>query len=130
MRVRVIRERMPLRQDFGDQVRMLLRVLTDDEERRARVEALQDLEQLQRVRSRRSVINRDPDFASRGREAARDRSPPLAIRHERRVEQQHVRNEQRQEREEDVRAGQRECDRDDRREKREAEQRGAHRRLI
>ena len=64
------------------------------------------------VRGRRAVINRDPDFAFGGFEAVKNRAPPLAARHQRGVKQQHVGDEKRQERENDVRAAKRERERE------------------
>jgi hypothetical protein len=50
MRVSVIGERMPARQYFGDEMRMLLRVRADDEERRARIELLEHVQDSAGVR--------------------------------------------------------------------------------
>ena len=45
------------------------------------------------VSGRGAVIDREPDFRLRGVERSDDRSPPLAIGHERRVEQQEMGDE-------------------------------------
>ncbi len=99
MRLRVIGEGMTARENFGDEMRMFLRPRAHNEEGGARIELLEEIEQSYRVRGRRSVIDRDPDFALGRGEGRHDRSPPLAIRHQRRVEQEQVRNEERRERE-------------------------------
>ena len=121
----VVGEGVATGQDFGDEMGILLRVRADDEERRARIKLLQEVEHRDGVSGRRTVVNRDPDFAFGGVKAGEDRAPPLTVRHERGVEQQQVRDEKREERQYYVCAAKGENQREQRRQKCPSEERGA-----
>src|SRR6476620_8525144 len=93
-------------QDFREQMRILLRLFADDEERRPRIESIEEIEHRSRVDRGGAVIDSQPDFRLVSLERLDNRSEPLAIRRERRVEQQDVRQENRRERDDDVEAHQ------------------------
>ena len=125
VRVGVVGEGVAPGQDFGDEMRILLGVRADDEERRARIKLLQEVEHRDGVSGRRTIVNRDPDLAFVGVKAGEDRAPPLTVRHERGVEQQQVGDEKREKRENHVRAAKGENQREQRRQKCTSEERGA-----
>src|ERR1700731_728933 len=62
MRVSMIRDLVAARQNFRDEMRIALRVCADQKESGARVEALEEIENLWRVNRGRPVMERDPDL--------------------------------------------------------------------
>ena len=75
------------------------RAFADDKKGRFRFEAPQHFEHARRVDRVRSVVDREPDFAPGRFEMRHDRAPPLAVRDQRREENQQVGKEENAERE-------------------------------
>ena len=100
MRRRMIRHLMSCRADCLQFRREFRGALADDKESRLRFEALQNLEQARRMDRIGSVVDREPDFPLGSPKMGQNRSPPLAVRHQRREKNEHVRNKEHAEREE------------------------------
>ena len=60
--------------------------------------AIEQIQNLFRVLGRRSVVNCDPDFFTGSLKRTQDRTPPLRMRNERWIKYEKMRNEQRNER--------------------------------
>jgi len=73
--------------DFGGKFRG---AFADDKEGRPRSIALQDFEHARRVQRVRSIVDREPNFASLRFEIGDYRSPPLAVRDQRRIQDQQM----------------------------------------
>ena len=81
--------------EFGGVRRSLF---PDGEKSRAGVEAREQLQHARGVNGIRAIIDREPDFAAWRFEMRYDRSPPWAVREQRRVEREEMRNEEHAER--------------------------------
>ena len=124
MRVGVIGDFVTATEDFRDEVRIFFRALPDDEKGRARVEALEEVEDFDGVSGAGAVVDREPDFRLGGGKRADDRSPPLAIGNERRVKKQEMGKKERREREQEMRPAETKGER--RRGERESQERAPH----
>src|ERR1043166_2394200 len=124
MRIGVIGDRVAATENFRDEVWKFFRALTDNEERRARVKALEEVEDLGGVGGGGAVVDRDPDFLFGGGKGANDRPPPLAIGNERRVKKQEMGNKERRQRDDEMRSA--EVKREDRGGEREPQERAPH----
>ena len=95
MRVGVVGDLMAARQDFGNEMRILFRAFADEEKCGPRLEAIEQIEDRDRVNGRRPVVDREPDFRFICFKGAQDGTEPLAVRNERRVKEEDVRQKNR-----------------------------------
>jgi len=102
----VIRDLVSAGKDFGDEMRILLRLKANHEKSRAGFEPAEQIENSDGVDRRWTIINRQPDLGLRGRKRSNDWSEPLAVRDEGRIEKEDVGNDERSEREEEMGLGQ------------------------
>ena len=102
MGVGMVRNPVAAAQDFREKMRIFLRALPNHKKRGAGLKAIEQIQHRDGVGGRGAVINREPDFGFRGLEGTHDRTPPLAIGHERRVKQQDMGEKDRSEREDDI----------------------------
>ena len=66
MREGMVRNLVPPAQDFREEMRIFLGAFPDDEESRACLEAIEEVEDRDGVRWGRAIVDREPDFWFRG----------------------------------------------------------------
>jgi hypothetical protein len=82
----------------------MFRARSNHKESRARLKAIEDIEHDRGVSGRRAIVDRKPDFGLGSLERPDHRPPPLAIGCERRVKKKQMGEEDRSERDDEIRA--------------------------